>query len=195
MHCLARNGNFDEAYGMLEAMDEVQPGVSCYNAILLAHLRSRSWDDAIQLQARMNESGITPDASTAHGLLLASYGIGGKEQMLTCLKDLVEAEVQMGPEAFHLASKILLPKKSNGGAADVRGALRDVADTVPQMRSVAVDLIRSMRIAEVDQKRKASKLQPTELLDQKRNASWRQVMTYLISYVKASNSASNAGIT
>jgi pentatricopeptide repeat protein len=192
MHCLATNGSSDEAYGLLESMEDGQPGISCYNAILLSHLRSRSWDDAIRLRDRMKASGITPDASTAQGLLLASYGIGGKDQTQICLEDLLDAEVQMGHETFQLASKILLPKKSNGGSSDVREALRDVADTVPHMRHVALDLIRSIRIAEVDQKRQPSKRQPTKMLHQKRNASWRQVMTYLIAYVKASKDHADA---
>jgi pentatricopeptide repeat protein len=185
-------GRSDEAEELFDAMetggagDGVKPGLSCYNAILLSRVRSRTWEDALSVYEAMKQSAIEPDPSTVQGVILASYRMGGKEHVQFFLKEMLSSKARLDKGTFELAAKILLPVVK-GNTSDVRKKLREICDQTPSLRSVSLDLMRSIRIAEVEQERQASEVLRIEEIQQKREESWHCAMIHLIDYVQASN--------
>jgi pentatricopeptide repeat protein len=193
MQSLAAHGRSDEARELFDSMDSrldedaVKPGLSCYNALLLSHVRAGEWNDALAVHETMRQSKVTPGPSTIQGLLLASHRIGGKIQVQALLKDLWTAKAKMDRATFQLAMKMLVPG-INRKTGDVRQAIRSIGEERTELRTVSLDLIKSMRIAEVEQQRKTTSGLSGEDVQQRRDESWRLAMGSLIEFANTAGS-------
>jgi pentatricopeptide repeat protein len=193
MQSLAANGRSGEARELFDSMDSgldgdaVKPGLSCYNALLLSHVRSGEWNDALAVHETMKQSEVTPGPSTIQGLLLASHRLGGQIQVQALLNDLLASKVKMDRATFQLAMKMLVPGISRT-TRDVRQAIRSIGEEIPELRTVSLDLIKSMRIAEVEQQRKTTAGLSGEDVQQRREESWRLAMGSLIHYANTAGS-------
>jgi pentatricopeptide repeat protein len=193
MQSLAANGRSCEARELFDSMDSgldenaVKPGLSCYNALLLSHVRAGEWTDALAVHETMRQSEVTPGPSTIQGLLLASHRIGGKIQVQAFLKDLLASKAKMDRATFQLAMKMLV-SGINRTTRDVRQAIRSIGEVTPELRTVSLDLIKSMRIAEVEQQRKTTAGLSDADVQQRRDESWRLAMGSLIDYANIADS-------
>ena len=193
MQSLAANGRSGEVRELFDSMDigldedAVKPGLSCFNALLLSHVRAREWNDALAIHETMRLSKVTPGPSTIQGLLLASHRIGGKIQVQALLKDLWASKAQMDRVTFQLAMKMLVPG-INRTTSDVRQAIRSIGEERPELRTVSLDLIKSMRIAEVEQQRKTTAGLSDEDVQQRRKESWHLAMGSLIEFANTAGS-------
>ena len=194
LHSYACTGEFNDAHEMFDKMMSnesnggCRPGLSCYNAMLLTNLRSRQFNHVNELYETMKQSNIGSNSATGQALILASYGIGGKDRTEKCVQELLDAKVTMDRKCFELASKILISADvGNGDTTGLRESLRKVVDDVPHFRTVALDLIKSIRVAEVEEGRKPSKVLTVEQISQKREVAWRSAMECLARYVQAKN--------
>ena len=213
LHSHASAGKFDEAEtlfnGMISNVREKQevegggagpprPGLTCYNSMQLVHLRSREFDKVLKLYHEMKELNIGTDASTGQAMILASYGIGGRDQTKECIQELLDSNVTMDQGSFELAYKILITTRGANTApttTDIRQALRNVMDTIPQLREVALNLNRSIRVAEVEEGRVPRQSLSIEILQQQRDAAWHDVMEFLMSYVQTKNESDNSSLS
>lgn len=161
----------------------LNPGVSCYNAILLSHIRSQSWDDAILLHQAMIEKDISSSPQTIQGLVLATYKTGGRVGVLSLLENLLAGDSSIDERTFLLVARVLLPFTSTATTDDLRKLLRELGDSNESLKRFSLELTRSLRTAQVEQHRQVSKHQ----MNVKENDAWRSALSHLLNLVRESS--------
>lgn len=196
LYSLVVNDRTEEANELFENMEQlggntqVNPGTASYDAMILSHIRSKSWDGALQLFEAMKEKNLRPSSQTIQSVVLATYQRDDKSNVLSTLDELLleqGSKTSFDERTFLLASRLLLPKapKTIDG---MRTLLREISDTDPSLRKEALDLTRSLRTAQVEEYRKASKGQPkSRVQPQDDGETWQRAVGYLLALVRATS--------
>jgi pentatricopeptide repeat protein len=198
LYHLVVDDKIEEALDLFGKMEEQQsgltttPGTSSYNAILLAHVRSQSWDAALSLYEIMKEKDISANPQTIQSLVLATYKTGGKLSVLTLLESLLATgEAIFDERTVLLAARVLLPD-APGSIDGIRSMLRVMGDRNESLKRPALDLTRSLRTAQVEQNRRVSKNQPkARVKPQEEGETWHSALAYLLTLVRASSTPSS----
>lgn len=191
LHSLVVDDKKGEAMKMFESMrrDEtgltINPGISCYNAILLGYVRSQSWEDALLLHKAMIEEGISPNPQTTQGLALATFKTNGKTGVLSLLETLLAEDVTIDETTFLLVARMLLPNAS-GSTDDLRKMLRELGESNETLKTYALELTRSLRTAQVEQNRKATIKHRKTGMNSKEKESWRSALGHLLNLIRVS---------
>lgn len=161
--------------------DDVQLGTSCFNALVLSYVRSEQWESALALYEEMESLGVPLDSSTVQGFLLASYRSGGKGSVISTIEDLLRADTAMGAPSFDLALKMLAPKDVVE-STDRRQTLRAMGEEIPTLRSSTLNLIRSIRIAEVEDRRNPNPNLEMDDIAARRSKAWKDATSLLLAF-------------
>jgi pentatricopeptide repeat protein len=162
----------------------VTPGVSCYNSILLAHVRTRGWDDAIQVRETMKAQGIAINSQTIQGLVLAHNHKGGRPDVVSFLETLLGSKASIDESTFRLLVRVLLPQV-DGNTEDMRKRVREIGETKPELRDASLNLIRSVRVAEIEQNRPSPKNRPSSEINPRIEEAWNSVLPHFLEFVHA----------
>lgn len=159
------------------------PGVSIYDAILLARIRTGSWDDAISLYEQMKSEGIVPSPRTIQGLLVATDQKGGQGAIISALESLLQCNGQFDETTFRLASKTLF-KGRKENPDEFRKNIRDIGEKNEKLRVPSLNLVRSVRFAEIESSRPPSAHKPEHEMKKIREEAWRSATLHLLEFVK-----------
>ena len=196
LYSLVVDDRIEEANELFENMEQLagnirlRPGTASYDAMILSHIRSKSWDGALKLFEAMKEKNLPPSSQTIQSIVLAIYQKNGKSKVLSTLDELLleyGSSTSFDERTFLLASRLLLPKapKTVDG---LRTMLREISDTDPSLRKEALNLTRSLRTAQVEEHRKASQGQPkSRVQPQDDGQTWQRALGYLLAFVRASS--------
>jgi hypothetical protein len=177
-----------EASDIIEKMekneygDDIQPNAHCYQVYMLSSLKHEEWSQVIDCSARMIEMGITLDDTTTRCVLLASSHIG-VDEMLQRVQVLVNNNVQFNLETFHLCLECLFPIiyqecTEFPSIHHIRHWFRLLSENHPDLREESITLIKSLRLAEIEDGRKLPSR--TTVANDKRIVLWQQVMRDLL---------------
>lgn len=166
----------------------VAPGTSAYNAILLAHVKSQSWDEALSLCEQMELQHISASPQTLQSRILATYKTGGKQKLLNLLEYLLNSgEANIDERTFLLAARMLIPDAPRSIDC-IRRKLREIGDTNESLKRPALDLTRSLRTAQVEQKRRSSINTPNaRAKPEAGRETWSSSLSYLMTFVRLSS--------
>lgn len=169
-----------------ENFNGVRPGVSCYNAIILNHVRLREWDKVIAVHEAMKEKNIAVTPQTIQGLVLAYSRKGGKAYVTSLLETLRDDGACIDENTFKLLTRVLLPE-IEGTLEKVRKRVRDIGESNPQLRGAALDLMRSLRTAEIEEHRRNTKNMLEADFNVRKKEAWRSVLVYFLEFVRQSS--------
>jgi len=131
----------------------------------------------------MIESGIEPLASCYAGLLLASFKIGGEERALSFIRQLSSNQARISGETIQFILKLFLPGfECDVTFVDIRKRIRHMIDMRGESREPLLDLLRSIREAELEDE-KQRKLSPSNPLLP--GDGWRDVLPKLVSVLES----------
>jgi len=165
--------------------DGITPGQHCYDALILAQVRGRAWEEALITFESMKDSGIAPSPPTYYGLLLASFERGGRCRTKSFVEELVGKEAEVNQKGCTFAIKILITDLEQiKTTADMRKALRELGEQDPSMREAALSLSRSLRMAELEEGRQHTKAVSDKDISRRRTEAWQRVLENLIQYVE-----------
>ena len=191
IHAYAVAKQPDKAREFLESMksdsfgDGVSPSQSCYDALILANVRARAWEEALNAFQIMKDSGLTPSPPTYYGLLLASFEQGGQSQTRDLVEELVASNAEVNQKGCTLAIKILLAEVEKcQTTADLRKTLRELGELHPLIREAALNLNRSLRKAELEEERQPTKAVSQQDIKGRRIEAWQRVLENLLQFVK-----------
>lgn len=94
---------------------------------------------------------ISPSPQTIQGVLIAKLNKGSRSVVITTLEALLMENTGFDENTFRLSSKILF-RDVKGTLDGFRQELRDMGDADTRLKVVTLNLIRSIRIAEVKTK-------------------------------------------
>ena len=180
---LVKAGRRDEALQILESMkaglfgDRASPGVTAYNALVMSHILSSEWNDALLVYEAMRNLNIAPDKTTLQGLLIACRQIGDISRTQSLLRLLLESNTTMDKQSFDLCLKILMPKQVRASSLEqVRARLRAFGTQNSKFKQASINLGRSLRMAEVEDERQESDRLSKQDLKDRREKAWRDVL-------------------
>ena len=165
---------------------DLKPGLACYNGYMLSLMKMKAWGDVLSIQQSMREAGISPDPSTFHGVLIASMRSGGKSVVLSVVEDAVKNGMKINRECIDLIMRGLLSDlnlRANAIPA-TRETLRALLDERDGLQNEYLDLIRTLRIAELEDSREASYLIRAEQIKVKQECAWQAVLNSLVNLAK-----------
>lgn len=181
----------DNARTLLQSMVSgelgIQPGPTCYDGFILACVRCQAWDDAAATYQSMKEFGVVPSPVACYGILLAAFRRGGRSEAKTYLEGFGASGAQLHGDGALLALRTMLPEIGEGEVtlADVRDHLRAVNDKDEVIQNKTLNLVRSLRVAELEEQRQVSVGLKMDVLLNRRRVAWQNVLKDLIVYVDA----------
>jgi hypothetical protein len=170
-----------------------EPGISCFNAIFLAHVRSQSWAKAISLHQTMQRKTIPESPQTVQSLILANYKTGGKSSVVSLLEKLLAGDASVDERTFLLAARVLL-RDASGSTADIRKMLRVLGESNESLKRPSLNLTRSLRTAQVEQHRRVSKSDASRVKSQQEVGAqaWHSAIVNLLTMVQALSSSNTS---
>jgi pentatricopeptide repeat protein len=195
IHSFAVAKEPDMARSFMQSMEEgafgedVKPGTKCYSAAILSYVRAAAWDDAVSAYESMKNAGVSPDPASFHGLLLASFRLGGSSRVKKFVEELLESNSTVTQESCELVLKILIPAlQKNETTVTTRVQLRVMGEEDPSMSTACLNLSRSLRTAELEQSRKPSKILTDKAIVQRRKEAWLNVLRHALECAEAAAS-------
>jgi pentatricopeptide repeat protein len=191
MHSLSTAGRRAEAQELFHEIecglhgDKVKVGTSCFNALLLSYIQSEEWDKGLGLHEKMKSSQVAVDSSTVQGLLLAAYRSGGQEAVVSMVEEFIDSNTQMGAPSFDLVMKLLAPKEVTE-SNDRRQTLRSIGERYPAVKASTLNLMRAIRIAEVEDSRKPNPNSDSSDIQLRRSQAWKDATSYLLDFARVS---------
>mmetsp|Transcript_21483 Transcript_21483/g.34575 ORF Transcript_21483/g.34575 Transcript_21483/m.34575 type:complete len:158 (+) Transcript_21483:795-1268(+) len=153
--------------------------------MLLGRIRSHSWDEAITLYEEMNKRAIIPSPQTIQGLILAYYHKGGQSAVKSIVNSLLQKDgLSFTERTFRLVSKILF-KEVDTNLDDFRKKVRDIGEEDSTLRKVSLNLIRSVRVAEIESGRPKTIHKTEEEMKLIRDRAWVVATSRLLEFVEA----------
>jgi hypothetical protein len=189
LHSFAVAGRREDATDFFKSIESdpeqygITPDTSCYDAVLLAYVRSHEWDDAIEFHKTREEKGIPLTPQAIQGLVLANHRKAGSSGVLALLDKCVEEKAPIDASTLELLVKVLLPE-FQGDNETFRKKVRKFADVESndEIRGAAIELIRSIHDA------KSVKSQGHALVDanKKKDEPWAVVLAHFVRFVRTS---------
>lgn len=177
----------------------IRPGSICYDGYILGCIRSKAWDDVAAAFRSMQKTQVQPSPAACHGILLASLRRGGRLEAKLCLEALRAAGAPLRGEGMILAFKAMLRdsgkiNESIGTISGIRNYLRATVESDPSIKtSSCVELIRTLRIAELEDQREETRGLSMQAILSRQDVAWQGVFQSLIAYFDAVDSHEERG--
>lgn len=191
IYAYALSNQLDCARTLLLSMESgelgVRPGPKCYDGFILACIRSRAWEDAISTYKKMDESGLIPSPAACHGIVLAAFRTGGRSEVKAHLERFSASGAQLHGDGALLAVKTMLPTMADIGVtmSSIRDHLRGVGEKESSLQFERLNLVRSLRVAELETQRQPSPNLKIDVLQKRRRVAWQNALKDLITYANA----------
>ena len=191
LRTMAAAGNYEEMEELFQSMqtgteDGIEPGISSYDAVISARIQEQNWDKVFALYDEMKEREVRPSSYTIKGLLTANNEKEGRNSVASALESLLLSSAQFDESAFRLASKILFQDVDNN-LDDFRKIVREIGERNQELRDSSLDLVRSIRSAEVESSRPSKQPNGSENQGSQHAAeeAWRQAISNLLVFSQA----------
>jgi hypothetical protein len=188
LHSFAAARRLEDAMEFFQSIEKdpeqygVTPGTSCYDAMLLAYVRSHAWDDAIAFHKTREEKGVLLTPQAIQGLVLAHDRKAGRSGVLELLDTFVEQKATIDDGTLELLVKVLIPE-FQGDNESFRRKVRKYADASSndELRDISIELIRTIHTA------KSGKSQKQVFLATKKTEAepWGVVLAQFVRFVRA----------
>jgi len=196
----AEAGEYDRAVNLFQMVDNgttfgegMTPGPACYDALIRNHVVAEAWHDVTTCYERMKDACVNPLPTSNDSFVLAAENVGGRQQVLEVLEQMiVTAGAFMTKEGYLHAVKVVIPELQESledvvSLEGTRRKLRELAEGEEKpasTRAMIMNLVRSLRDAEVEESREPSRCMQGEQLQQRRDRAWREVLKDLIEYIR-----------
>mmetsp|Transcript_23974 Transcript_23974/g.27436 ORF Transcript_23974/g.27436 Transcript_23974/m.27436 type:complete len:975 (+) Transcript_23974:160-3084(+) len=195
LHTLAAMDRYQEMEELFQSMvrdgeNGIKPGVSSFDAILLARIRAQSWDGTIALYDQMKIEGITPSSRTIQSLLVAYDQKGERISVLSALDSFLISNAQFDEGLFRFVSKTLF-KEVDKNLDDFRQTIREIGERYPNLRDSSINLVRSIRDAEIESSRPKTRHKSQYEIEKNEKEFWQLATFHLVEFLKESKQHEN----
>ena len=168
----------------------VKPGPHCYNTLIVLCTEKNRYAEALGWYDKMNELGIELQAKSSASLILASYTSEGVEEAKRRVLSLIEDDsMTVGRHLGKMVLRLYLPQEHVTAQPvvddleEIRRQLRVSADKVNSQstRDWFVDIIRCLRLADMEDKRQPSGFLAEKEIDERRSQAWKEVIKVCLS--------------
>jgi hypothetical protein len=156
-------------------------------------IKMKKWEDVIGLPQAMKEAGISPDATTLQGVLIALTKHGDNDAVLDVIENALKNGWNMNRQCIESTVNILLKDLNlpTNSTPATREQLRTLIDQRDEFQNEYLDLIRTLRTAEAEESRESSNFVRPEDIRIRQETAWRAVMESLITLSKKKSRSCN----
>jgi hypothetical protein len=192
LQSLVLAGQQDEAELLVESMEsqkngiDVVPGTYCYDALLMGRIRRHDWDGAIGIYDTMKAKCIVVGPQTIQGLVLAHQQRGGDAAVVLAVEAVLQndkARIQEG--VFRLIARILLKEMDLKSFDSFRQQVRAAGEKNSSLRDLSLQLVRSLRVAEIETGRPSSKHKAEAEMNKIQGQAWKDSTAHLLDFFRA----------
>jgi len=161
-----------------EYADQIHPNTSCFASCILSAIEAGAWHQVLELNTKMLGAGLRPDAAAFQGAILACSQLGDQSRVIEEIEAAIRADAAVDLDGFLLCASLLLPMvdTESRNIEEIRLKLRRTMDRCPEIKEEATQLIRSLRLADIESGRKPSGIKSISEIVVQREILWRQVM-------------------
>jgi len=169
--------------------DEIVPSASCFTSCMLSAMNTGDWEDVLILFDKMIKAGVEPNYSTFHGVLLAHARLDhDRHKVIDMIDQAIQRRVPMDRKTFQLSANVLfpdLPVKKNFDIRKLQSHLRTLRKGRAEVGDEALELNRSLGLADREDRRKSSKMKREDRITEDRDKSWRLVLERTLDLARA----------
>jgi pentatricopeptide repeat protein len=168
----------------------VRPGPECYDGYILGCIRNDAWNDAISAYLGMKSARLSPSPAVCQGVFLAYWKLNGMSGAKSCLLDFLDVEVPVQIDFVLLALSTLIPElKGKPVNLDfVRRYLRSVSETDSRLRVESLNLVRSLRTAELEEQRTETPALSMDAILARRKDTSLTLLRHVVAYLEVAGS-------
>ena len=195
IHSLALAKNPSEALQLFKEIEngefgDAKPGLSSYNSKMLALMQLKAWQDVIELQREMKQAGLPSSSVAFHGVILASMRLGDEGSVVEAIEDAIKLGVSLNHSCFDQSLKCLFPDLvvDRPSIPEIRLRLRERVDTASndELGKAYLNLLRSLRVAEVEEEREVHRNVRQADIDTRRQTAWEKAHASLVQLYRSS---------
>lgn len=176
--------------------DSITPGLSSYDARMLALIEAKAWKDVIAFRLKMREAGISMSALSFQGFLLASFRLGDRATALEAVEEAVGSGIKMDHDCCVLSMNLLLGKASKtGDISQVRRELRKLGEYDSSLRAVSLNLSKALRAAEVEENRQPSHALKFDEISSRREGAWKKALQNLAVFARSMDNKDSKSVS
>ena len=191
MHTLAVTKRAEEVEDLFSSMDSgqfndgISPGLTCFNARVLAYVQKNAWEDLLAFHSRMQEDGIAFSPTSFQGVLLASFRLGNRARALEVIEGALRSGMKMDHDCCELSMKLLIGDKlETGSIPKMRTKLRDIGERNMRLKSASINLSRALRMAEVEEQRQPNDGLKLHEIVSRRDRAWNDALQQLVDFTR-----------
>lgn len=176
----------------------VPPGPACFGGLVLAHAQAGAWGDVVSTFSEMKSADIQPLPTSSDYLVKAAEDMGGREQVLEVVEELIMSGTSLTMEGYVRATKALIPDVFDEDSeaatlSDLRNKLRDSItahqhqddqEEDHELKERKLNLVKALRQAEIEEMREASQHISELQVDERRKEAWKRVLTQLVDHCR-----------
>jgi hypothetical protein len=153
---------------------------------MLAHIEVHQWKEALECHSRRKEAGLPYSAASFQDVLLASYRIGHKSKAIEAIEEALKSEMKIDSHCFDLSLQILVGDLLNSKTFEqARQRLREIGEQHEHLKNPGLNLSRSLRTAQVEEKRQPIKALKLHEIAEKKGCAWRTALGHLVEFSRA----------
>jgi len=148
--------------------------------------------------SEMKSADIQPLPTSSDYLVKAAEDMGGREQVLEVVEELIMSGTSLTMEGYVRATKALLPDVFDEDSeaatlSDLRNKLRDSItahqhqddqEEDHELKERKLNLVKALRQAEIEEMREASQHISELQVDERRKEAWKRVLTQLVDHCR-----------
>jgi hypothetical protein len=195
------SNQLDNAHKLWQSLESgelgVKPGPACYNGYILGCIRNHAWNDAISAYMGMKAAQLAPSPAVCQGVFLAYWTLNGMSGAKSCLLDFLDLQVPVQIDFVLLALSTLIPELS-GQAVNldfVRRYLRSISETDSRIRVESLNLVRSLRTAELEEQRTEPPALSTDAILARRKDASLTLLRHVVAYIEVVDSVDQVAET
>ena len=195
MHALAvakRTEEMEQLFSLMESGhfdDGVFPGLTCFNARMVAYTRKKAWEEVLAFHLKMQKADIPFSPISFQGVLLASFHLGNQKRAIDAMEAAVASGLKINRDLCELSLQLLIGDLAETDSiAKMRSKLRDIGEKNVRLQAASVNLSRALRMAEVEDNRQPNNgLKLQVILDRRRQA-WNGALEQMVIFARTMNS-------
>jgi hypothetical protein len=184
------SNQLDNAHKLWQSLESgelgVRPGPACYDGYILGCMRNDAWNDAISAYLGMKASNVAPSSAVCQGVFLAHWRLNGMSGAKSCLVDFLDLKAPVQIDFVLLALSTLIPEL-DGKTVNLdfmRRYLRSMSETDSKIRVESLNLVRSLRTAELEEQRTETPALSMDAILARRKDASLTLLRHVVAYIE-----------
>ena len=192
LEALVSDDRQDEAEALVRSMEagedgiHISPGTLSFDALVMGHIQKKNWQAVVDTYETVKERDIAMGPQMMEGLVVAHQHIGGKDGVVFVVEELLHNDrAKIQDALFRQIAQILFEDMDLDSFDTFRQQVRAEGEKDRRLRDSSLQVVRSLRVAEIEADRPSSRHKSEADLEAVRDQAWKDATKYLLDFFRA----------